>query len=51
MDLGIIEVIDVLVVELFDGIDVLCNIVGVLGIVDKDIVECVNYLGLCYLIE
>lgn len=50
-DLGTTEAIDALVAELPDGIDALCNIAGVPGTADKDIVERVNYLGLRHLTE
>lgn len=50
-DLGEIKAIDELVAALPDGIDGLCNIAGVPGTADKDIVERVNYLGLRHLTE
>ncbi len=50
-DLGETAAIDDLVAALPAGIDALCNIAGVPGTADKDIVERVNYLGLRHLTE
>ncbi len=50
-DLGEMKAIDELVAALPDGIDGLCNIAGVPGTADKDVVERVNYLGLRHLTE
>jgi NAD(P)-dependent dehydrogenase (short-subunit alcohol dehydrogenase family) len=49
VDLGDTQSIDALVAALPSGIDALCNIAGVPGTADKDVVERVNYLGLRHL--
>lgn len=50
-DLGDPAAIDQLVEQLPDGIDALCNIAGVPGTADVDLVGRVNYLGLRHLSE
>ena len=48
-DLGTAEAIDAAVAQLPDRIDALCNVAGVPGTADGDLVARVNYLGVRHL--
>jgi len=50
-DLGTAEAIDVAVAQLPERIDALCNVAGVPGTADGDLVARVNYLGVRHLTE